>query len=308
MKNRKTIAVLALILAIILAGAFFRAKITSVLKNESNFRVTDTASVNRIEILSDDSIVITRTSGGWILNGTEPASNVAVNNLLFSFTLIKVKGVNNDPGLSGMKGIRLRISEGRKIHRYRFYSMNGVSFLQKEGSRKLSAVEVYGHPDIDPAAVIDPLKDRWREKMLIDLQAEEIREVSVIHPGNSAADFRIKNDNGKPLLYRIEKEQDIPVKETDEEKINFYLCYFTNIFYDRTDTSGFRPDTAPQWTVNVTDTAGRKYKLEVWPLRVNGENDMFRCLIRFNDSAEFREARFMVLDLTLQDIQHFLLN
>ncbi len=307
MRKTGNIAATVLVLLVLAGWLVFRVQLRSFLSGENDFRITDTASVSRIEIISRDSIILTRTARGWTLNGATPAGQVAVDNLLFSFSLMRSKGTGAPPELSGAQAVKLRFTAGKKVLRMRYYSIGGVSFLQREGSKKLSAVGVYGFPDIDPATVIGTEKDFWRDRTLFDLTSTEIREVSVLHPGKPGSDFTIRNEAGIPKLFRFEEGKEIPVTEANDEKMNFYLSYFGNVFSDPADTGALSHPAEARWIISVTDTSGVSHRLEVYPLISGSGTDMFKCLVRYDSEEELRLTRCIVLDLLLQDIEHFLI-
>ncbi|MCB8999577.1 MAG: hypothetical protein H6540_05860 [Bacteroidales bacterium] len=304
---KKIIALILFFVAGLLLSFFFRNQLSSMFSPSDLFRINDTASVNRIEIISRDSIILTREGKSWLLNQTIPASSIAIGNLLFSFSRMTVKGIQDLQEISQDTAIKIRIQEGRKKHLFRFYNIHGIPYLQKEGSLKLYSVEVSGFPGIKPAEVLSADPDHWKDKILINLQSADIKMVSVNHPDEPANDFRIEIADGRYKLFDASGNE-VSSEIRDTEKIDFYLSYFTNVFYDSSYDGKISPDLAPEWILKVEDQSGRVYKLEIFPLAGTNGPDMFRALIKYNDQPGFMLIRYMTLDLLLQDFRHFIRN
>ncbi len=93
MKRNKIIIVIILIL-VVLAVVFFAGNRYSTLEDrESNFSVSDTATITKIFIAdkSENSVLLTRNNSGWIVNGEYPANTRLVDILLGTIKKLKVK-------------------------------------------------------------------------------------------------------------------------------------------------------------------------------------------------------------------------
>jgi hypothetical protein len=240
------------------------------------------------------------------VNGNAPASNIAIDNFLFSFQRIGVKGINSKPDITQGKGLRVKIFEGRKKHFLRFYEINGVAFMHKEGAGKLYAIEVTGFPGIKPAEVINSDPDHWKDRTLLNLLPGEIQSVCVLHPFNPESDFQIKVAEGKPVLFDGSGINEVPDSLTDKEKLDFYLSYFAHVFYDYTENAMVQPELSARWILKVEDNTGKKYDLMVFPIKTQAGVNMFTALVKYNDQPGYKVTRYMVLDLLLQDKGHFL--
>jgi hypothetical protein len=274
---------------------------------EKDFRISDTSAVTRIEIISGDTLILTRHGADWILNGESPASKIAVNNLLFIFHRLGIKGIQTSKEAINEEVIAVKVLGGRKKYQLRFYEIDGKSFIQKKAGGNLYTIEIIGFPNIKPAEVISHDPDHWRDKTMLNLQSGEIKEISIFHPSNPEKDFMIRVVNGKPGLFEGNGQKELPENILDREKLDFYMSYFTNVFYDYWLDSEVQPGRLPTWIINVADTTGRNYILEVFPMESSSGTDMFRALVKYNDQAGLNVTRFMVLDLLLQDKEHFLL-
>jgi len=300
---------LYLAVGIILLAFILSCHQLSFFSKDNDFSISDTSKVTRFEIISEDTIILTRNGTSWLVNNESPASIVAVNNFLFSFKRMSIKGASNSLSIENEKALRVKIFEGRKKEILRFYNIKGAAFMHKEGSNKIYAVEVNGFPDIKPADVINPKVDHWKDRTLLNLQAGEIKEVSVIHPSNPENDFQIKITDGK-LTVSDGKGVEISDSLIDREKIDFYLSYFTNVFYDYTEESKQegkdQQEEGARWILKVEDYAGNRFELMIYPLLKNGQPDMFLGRVKYNGLPGYKVTRFMVLDLLLQDKGYFL--
>jgi hypothetical protein len=287
----------------------------SFFSKDNDFSISDTAKVTRFEIISEDTIILTRNGSSWLVNNESLASSVAVNNFLFSFQRMSVKGASNSLSIENEKAVHINIFEGSRKQLIRFYNISGAAFMHKEGSRKYYAVEVNGFPDIKPAEVINPDIDHWKDRLLLNLQAGEIKVVSVYHPSNPENDFQLKISDGDPSVFDGAGTQ-IPNSLVDREKIDFYLSYFTNVFYDYTEEieqegeeqqeGEQQEEEGVRWILQVEDISGKVFELKVYPLFNNGEPDMFLGRVKYNGQPGYKVTRFMVLDLLLQDKGNFL--
>jgi hypothetical protein len=305
---RKSFSIIIILLAgIILMGYVFREELYSFVSPENSFRIADTAAISRIELISHDSIILVREENNWILNSGTTVSSVSVNNFLFSFSRMKAKGSRNNAGLENEKYVKLIVLEGRKSHRFRYYQVNGVSYLQKEGNKKLFLIEVDGFPNIKPAEILSSDKDHWADRVMLNLKAGEIQEITVSHTSDAQKDFQIKIQDGIPVLFDGNRQNPIPVDIVDREKLSFYLSYFTNVFYDETYADEDLPDFHPLWILKVKDKKGKEYELQIFPLKTSVGEDLFKGLVKYNNLPGYKITRYMVLDLLLQEKQHFLL-
>jgi hypothetical protein len=304
---RKNILYLILVIpGLVIVIFLFRVPIGSIFSADYDFKIADTASVDRIEIISKDSIILSKNESGWMVNGDAPASRIAVSNFLFSFSRMSVKGASINYDINESNSLRVKIISKREKLSLRFHDKDGAAFMYKEGSGKLYAVEVNGFPDIKLEEVISPDIDFWKDKTLLNLKPSEIAEISVLHPSHSEEDFAIKVKEGKIQLFDGEGNE-IPENLTDKEKLNFYMSYFTNVFYDSTENNTEIPDLKSKWILKVQDNAGRKYVLTVFPVETKEGPDLYSALVKTDAMPGYKHTRFIVLDLLLQDKNHFLL-
>lgn len=299
------------ILVSVIAGFFilalvFRSDLNDIFHSEGDFAISDTAAVSRIELFASDSLVLERKDNYWVLNGNEPANSIAINNLLYGFNRLIVTGKSKDPKITEGEKTDITIYSGRRKRNLVMYKTDEVTFLQKKGSDSFYAVEAGGFSKIMFSDILNSVPDYWRNKILIHLQPNEISSVHLIHSLFPEKDFQIKLVESKASLYDGEGIIQVPDSLTDHEKINFYLSYFTNIFYDSTYNSSFPEDSEPRWILSVTEKSGKSHELSIYTIQTPKGTDLFKALIRYNSQPQLFLTRFIVLDLLLQDKDHFL--
>ncbi len=299
------------ILVSVIAGFFilalvFRSDLSDLFHSEGDFAISDTAAVSRIELFASDSLVLERKDNSWVLNGVEPANSIAINNLLFGFNRLMVTGKSKDPKIKEGEKTDITIFSGRSKRNFVMYKTGEVTFLQRKGSESFYAVEVGGFSKIMFSDILSPVPDYWRNRILLHLQPHEISYVCLIHSLSPEKDFQIKLVESKAFLYDGEGNTQVQDSLTDYEKINFYLSYFTNIFYDSTYNSIFPEDSEPRWILCVTEKSGKVHELSIYTIQTSRGTDMFKALVRYNNQPQLFLTRFIVLDLLLQDKDHFL--
>ena len=272
-----------------------------------NLNIHDTASVNRISISGKDTILLEKTNdGNWMLNGRYEVNMVSVNNLLYFFRRMSVKGISNninpeDTSISSSVGIY----SGRKEYLFRFYPAGGKNLLQKKDSRKIFSLEVPGSPQADLEEVLSDDTDHWRNHVLIDFLPDEISEIMVMHPGNPSEDFIVRFENNIPVLYEPDGSTKVTPEMVNSEKLMMYVTYFMNIFYDKSGIenvpSAKTLSELPDYIVSVYSNSGEKVKLSVFPLYdEKGNADIFNAVLKINDDPEILVTRYIVIDLILR--------
>ncbi len=289
------------ILAIILTGK--RGLFTG---GKVDFAIRDTSLVRLIRITGRDTVVIKRSGTGWMVNGKEKADPVAVNNFLFAFSRIRVTGMTNKPLKPHVNSRVLEIRVKRKIRRYLFYPGGRDPRMSPLKSDKIYNVDIPGFPEAGLDKIINGDPGYWRDKMLVDLRADEIRSVKVIPAPEWGRGFTIVREDGDLRLKDPEGEA-IPDTVTDDEKVLMYMSYFNRIYYDSvySGPENYR-QMHPDYTVEITGMSDERDKLEMYPLRhEDGNPDIFRGLVRYNDGEDLLVVRYVMLDLIRQNLSHF---
>ena len=273
-------------------------------------QITDTASVNRIEIFGKDTVLLERAEGGyWMLSDNYKVNPVSISNFLYSFMKMQVKGISYKADSSVKASVKIRIYSGRKKHFFRFYPADGNNLIHREGSGKIFSVEISGHTETDLSQVFSDDPDHWKDRMIMDFLPDEISVIEVRHPANPGNDFMIRMENKVPVMYESDGSTRIPPGMLDPEKMNMFTSYFINIFYDKTlknsDSEWQSAAEIPSHIITVTPVTGNAVKMAVYPLQKEGSTDIFRAGIRMNDQQELLVARYIAIDLILRKKSDF---
>ncbi|HYW95345.1 MAG TPA: hypothetical protein VE870_07150 [Bacteroidales bacterium] len=307
--NRRNLVYASLVLIIVLILIFvFTGKWKELTNNRPDFAISDTSRVSRIEITGNDTVNLVKKAGEWLVNGTYKANQTAVNNFLFAFNRLEVKGMRKAAGLENESALTVKIWSGRRARQLQFYSSAEGSLMYHRGSEKAYGMEIAGSIATPLSAIITDRPDYWKDKNLVSLAPDQIKRIEVIPAEKWGRGFIIER-RGDSLLLENHQEKIIPDSLIDHERLLMYTSYFSHIFYDSTYAG---PDAKeilqhePDYTLRITDMEGKHYMLEMYPKkRPDGETDIFHALVRFNDERQLLVVRYVVLDLLRQTLSHF---
>jgi hypothetical protein len=273
------------------------------------FAVSDTSKINRVDIISGDTLCLQRVDNGWTVNKMQNSNPVALNNLLFVLGRIEKTGITKASLPDSIRAIKIRIVYGRKSMVYRFYASGKGAFLQHEGDLDYYPVAVPGFPDIRLEEVFNPAADYWADRILMDVKSEEISEIRVTARPDWGHGFRIARNVDSFGITPI----GCPVVHDNlinTEKILMYTSYFSGIFYDSTwnKPAWYPPEKLekPEFVVEVVTVANERYTLEIFPLFAkDGIRDDFSALVRLNNHQSLCVSPYITLDLLMQTYEDF---
>lgn len=189
---RKTI-VYILVLGLLGFGVwYFLFKDTSVFEDdEAGFTVTDTASVYRI-FLADkqgDTISLTRTDEGWMVNGRYKASRGMINILLETFkrqyAAYPVQEAAHNNVIKAMAGTAVKTELFNKHGRLlkTFYvggqvPANKGTFMLMEGAQRPYVVQLPAYQGYVTPRYSTKLKE-WRDRTVVSIPPQELESVDV---------------------------------------------------------------------------------------------------------------------------------
>jgi len=301
---KKKIHIIIAIIAAILIPLFLLNPLEIVLPGDTTIQISDTGSVNRIEIYGLDTIFLQRQPvSGWLMNNTYDVNPVSVNNFLFCFKKMGIRGISYDMSFNDSISRRIHIFSGRKKHFFRFYHSENKYLLHKEGSKKIFSVEVTGSSKADLSEVFSDDPDHWRNRIIMDLLPEEISLISISHTGKPEYDFMVRMENHVPVLYEPSGSEAFKPEVTDTEQLNRYMSYFLNIFYEygyrgeKNENISFSSD--PEYVISVTPVSREKITLSVYSLFREGKKDIFFAGVKVDDNPQMLVIRYIAIDLIL---------
>jgi hypothetical protein len=222
---------------------------------------------------------------------------------------MSVRGISYNLDSSGTASVKIRIYLGRKKHFFRFYPANGNNLIHREGSKKIFSMEISGNSKMNLSQVFSDDPDYWKDRTIMDFLPDEISTIKVEHPANPGNDFIIRVENKIPVMFERDGINRIPPEMLDSEKMNMFISYFINIFYDYT-LRNIQPTwqtiaESPAYIISVTPFTGSTVKMSVYPLMQDGKADIFRAGIRLNDQKELVVVRYIAIDLVLRKKSDF---
>ena len=258
MKRNKIIIVIILIL-VVLAVVFFAGNRYSTLEDrESNFSVSDTATITKIFIAdkSENSVLLTRNNSGWIVNGDYPANTRLVDILLGTIKKLKVK---TPVSLSAHDNVVRRMSAiSKKVEIYQtVYRINLFDKIKLFEHEKLVRIFYVGDAtqnNLGTYMLIEgaerpyivyipsfrgylterfaPLPDRWKSHVIFNSKLAAIKSVQIEFGRKPEESFKVDVVDARGN-YTITALQDNRVIERyDTLKLLNFLTSFNDLRYE----------------------------------------------------------------------------
>lgn len=257
MKNKKLI-----IIAIILAPAaiwFLTQNNNSTLnEGESDFAISDTATVTKIFIADKktNSIILSRTFDGWLLNNKFNTNTRVVNLLLETMTRIKVKApvpkIGRNNVIKRMASIGIKVEVYQKAYRinifdkYKFFPYEKLAkvyyvgdvtpdnlgtYMLIEGAEHPYIVHIPGFRGfLTPR--YSPLSDDWKSHQVFHHTLSDIASVSLEFNDRPEESFRVdisKSDGSYNLIKLIDNST---IGRYDTLRLLNFLTSFNDLRYE----------------------------------------------------------------------------
>jgi Domain of unknown function (DUF4340) len=253
--------------------------------SDSNFSVTDTASVGKFFIADPNgkTILVERNDTCWLVNKQYKALPAMVKLILMTFTMQKTlypvtkAAYNNVIKLLSTDGKKVEVYDrsGKKINS--FYvggisaSGSGTNMLI-EGSSTPYVVQVPGFNGYLSSRYSTDVAD-WRDRTVFNVPADQIKSVSVAYPDYPLNSFTITNNNnnltvaGDPSLNKY-------LSGLNTRRVKVFLNYFTNINSEGYMNGIPAMDSTLRTTkinsiIDLTTTTGRHYHADIYWMPIN---------------------------------------
>jgi hypothetical protein len=235
MKNKKLIVliVIALILAVAAYFAFDKSqRKISIKVNETEFSVSDTASISKIFISTKDgkNTLLERKPNGWLLNKKYKVRKELLEEILYTLYSIRIqKTVNQNARNNIIKEIA---TQGIKVEVYIADNLNKVFYIGgptldnmgthfiMEGSENPYVVHIPGFNGY-LSTRFDLKETDMRSKVLFSSSANSIKEIEINHIANQNESFKLINDVSSITIEGI--------AEPDTAMVNRIMNSFENI-------------------------------------------------------------------------------
>ncbi len=280
-------------------------------RNEFFFAIADTCKVHQILITGDDTVNLKRLRDEWILNDSLSPSKVAVDNFLFAFSRLRIKGFfEDDMNEKGQDTINIQINVGGRIRNFLLFIFNGQDILQKAGSDGMFQVEVSGFSDIRMNQVLVPDPYFWRERLLFSLKSEEISTVKIQYLSQPEKSIAIINAGNNYLLQNLEGNYFYPGNILNQEKLQMFTSYFMDVFFndfikDRQLTDSIL-GVYPELKCIIETNSEDSIQIALWPVADRGNENQNTFYIRRNDENEIMTLSSLLVDLWRKDAGDFI--
>lgn len=314
MRHPRSIGIIVSAVLVIALLLVFTDPWSTLRRDSQRIILEDASEIDRI-ILADayDSTELVRSDTAWLLSGTEPASPVAVENLLFAAERIQINSILSEEPDTGWETVRrIRYFKGdRAVLEYVFMT-DGLRYLIRPfGSGRAYYVSLSGYTGLDLDRVFSSAANHYREHILIDLLPSEISMIGVDLKGSEP--FRFMQDpEGDIRCVLPERDSIVPPARLDELSIRLLFSYFTAIRYERKTEIPVSRLTAPGREpplagLHVVSREGEQHTLVVFPYYPENREtpDMFRALVAYNDRSEALVVNYIYLDVLMRELSRY---
>jgi len=252
---------------------------------QSDFAISDTASIGKILIADRSGRVVKLTRGDdrWMLNGKYPAREDAVTTLLRTFKNIYIQRPVareaqeqvNTVMSSSTKKVEIYDLEDELIKTWYV----GHATMDKKGTYMLLETPKNGKSSVpfimDMKGFIGMLNTRffldeneWRSTLLLTYPDMNLEEIEVEYPTDHESSFKIKYGGGNEI--ELFTADDTPVPVFDTIRLKDYMLNYKKMAFEnyRTGLSEVQVDsvkaTVPFQIIRVTDSSG-KHEIKFWP-------------------------------------------
>jgi hypothetical protein len=339
----KNIKTLLLILIVVLLGviAYLTTRDSSVIADGPlrNFAIADTSLVSKF-IISDtegNQITISRENPEqtWMIDGTE--FKAKPENATLILDALKKTVIKQDLDESKIKttlnylAVRHKkvaiFLNNEKEPAKTWYIGNGTPdhqgtfMLLQNGDQKSSIPFITYKPGM--RGTLGPRFftsfNDWRYSGIYNYNPGTIRNIDFINNDELIESFSVKVDNESQVKFLDENKNEIPVFDTAQ--VSHYVTHFKKLHFSHTVTD-FTPEQIdsvlsikPNITIEVTDDAGSKKKVNVWKIFdqvETNEGELIKKLnpgyafLSINGSKELVRVQYHQWDNVLKPKSYFL--
>ena len=312
MKGRVYVYILVILVPALLL-VWFSLSDSSLRRMEKGILLREPGQVDHIRLFDQwDTVRLWRVNGSWQLEDGEPASPVAVENLLRAAQALQVDGLfTGDAPQAGYVNTRLVFARGEKeVMSYDLGRSPGGLILRPAGKTALYRVSIPGYGNLDPGRVFSTSANHFREHMLIDLRPSEIRAVEFAGPGKPP--YRFTTDSTGTLeCFLPGSGRRVDPERLDQLSVRLLFSYFTSIRFEERLEDGEGPGALQEerWlgTLKVQAFTGEQHELKVYSMvGEDGEGThMYRALVVHNSEPGILVVKYLYLDVLMRDLSRF---
>lgn len=331
-----TIGILIALIGISIYVFKNKNKTSTINEDASNFKIQDTASIDKIFLADKDgkSVTLERTEKGWILNGEFNVRSDVITTLLYTMKTVEIKSPVSKSSKETV--IKLMAAKSTKVEIYRHGEKIKQYYVGHTTQDHLGTFMILtnletGDNFVDPFITHIPgfegfLSTRysanyldWKGTMVINYRPPQIKQIKLdLHeiPDSSFVidlfsmqRFGLKSEKGTALQF-------------EEDKVKQYIAYFQNlsceISLEKKDplVDSLSNFAKPFATLTITDrneglNICQFYHKQSIPSKneqygINYKYDPDRLFIRYNSGGDFALAQYYVFGKILQTYGYFL--
>ncbi len=304
-----TLLIIALILIFADPWSTFRADSRKII-------LKDPSQVDRISISDiNDTVSLLSEDNRWMISGSEPANQAAVQNLLIAAEKLTINSIiTEDVDWRGPGVKKVLFSKNKKVVLELDFMVRGDQYMvSTPGSERGFFVSISGYAGNNLDKVFSVSKDHYREHMLIELLPGEISLIE-IELGNGKA-YRFLQDRNDEVVYEALNDITIQPENAPEDlPVRLLFSYFTAIRYDRVTnipaidlTEGPQEEGELMARVHIESHQGEKHTLRIFPYyeEPGGDPHLFLALVAYDDYAEALLINYIYLDVLMRDPSHY---
>ncbi len=271
-KNSLLLISLGVLLVLITATWWAGRPTTTSIVGHDLLQLTDTASINRIEMIAGASaVVLSKVDGKWLVNDKYSVDRSIRNFLTGVLKLVRVK---REVGPSQAAEVNQWLSNGNRVI---VSSDSGVltefvaagnpskteSYFKLNSDGKIYQVELPGYPNY-VSGIFEFSENQWRNRLLFSSDWRSLQSLTVDYQDQDEQDVTIAFD--KTTL----KVNGLPGADTTvlENYIQQYEAFYTNEFISRGQIPVYDSlmNTAPVATIRLKDIdTSKNTELDIYP-------------------------------------------
>jgi len=284
-------------------------------KSETEYAISDTSQIDSIVIKNNDTLVLLKQNGTWIVNGAYNADEVAITRLFNTIRLIQMNSPLPENAIDIVsKNIKEEVlveiyikNKLQKSYYVGKYIAGSGNYYMLFDAKKPYIAHIPSY-DFDLRTNFSTDVKKWQSTTLFSLSSNQINELYVKNNENES-EFLLKNNGNEFVLYKNKLLYEF--NSVSQDKILYYLSRYENVeidkfFYD-VDTQAIDSlnSLEPLFEISIIKTNFTTINFKAYYLIFNGkqDNDKFLGLI---DNKELTLAKFYNFDLLIKDYNYFL--
>lgn len=259
MNKKKLYIIAGVILTLLLISSYFYGLLI-LQTGDRDFALPEEAEVVAVDIIppANNKIILEKDkSGQWWVNKKRPANEFAVLNLTH---ILRYSAVRQPVPLASQEEINRNIEKNGILinvyidtYLFDFFNVFGLfnikrkynSFFVGDNATETEGTYMRMAESKNPyivyrpgfregiAEVFEPRKHKWFDPVVVDLEAEQIRQVKLITNENPGESFLLKVDEDMGFLFSdIDNEPFTGSFEVDTQKVLRFLSSFKDLYYE----------------------------------------------------------------------------